>query len=816
MSLLLGLMVSFSQNAWAESDELVFGILRDGDTSAEQKRVDAYIRAIEELRGHFGPEVDIRIPIEYTQPPRGLEEKTIQEEQEAKLRSMLLVKELDYIIVSGPVGAKVVSEFGKSRTGLSKPVFAPSVYDAKLQQLSLTKDDGTSGIKNFHFIDIPYTFEHDLTAFSEIVPFSNLAVVVDEQVVQMLGKSLKQSLLRRFPQVRNIEILPVGSQAAPLISQLASLPETIEAIYITETYSMEEKQRKILIDNLNNLKKPTFSRLGKKDVEMGVFGGLMHQDTEELRVSFLQESIKDHYLDKVPLKDLPVSLNVYGNLMINIQTTASIGIALSWDVLAEARQINGRTGYGRFGVIEGVEEMSLTSVLDISNEHPLLRAEKDRGSVLEHDIGKNAAKKLPQLDLNIGGVVNDPDRADQSLNFLPWYNIHTGVQLRQTLYSPSAQSLIRISKERYRISVDEIQRKKQSLRLDFAYSYIQLCHAIAQENAHRDVLGRARNVYDIALRRSQNDTSLQVDVLQLDAELQQYRRRVLDAQARTRQMEIALNKVMWRSLALSVRIDPQDVTLEVPAKEALLMGYMKDPQSFPVFTKVLLERGNLSNLEMQEKRSQQEYKRFELEEAKSTVFDPTIGAYGGARWNLAQPYDERFDGDLLKDTIAQRDNLDWTAGVYLQLPIFDGAYKKHELSQKYAAVANENHQVKEAKRSMEAGIRQKLIDLNTWYRSIFFNKASEEKSFTGFQSILSDYERGKVDVGAVLSVQKIATNSHFEHIQSLYLFRLGFLSVLGDVGLLDYYSNQKVSKEIFDELDTVYRQNGFKIPSAMR
>ena len=79
--------------------------------------------------------------------------------------------------------------------------------------------------------------------------------------------------------------------------------------------------------------------------------------------------------------------------MINIQTTESIGVALSWDVLAEAQQINGRTGYGRIGMIGGAEDVTLASVLDVSDEHPLLRAEKESSALLEYGIKKNRQKK---------------------------------------------------------------------------------------------------------------------------------------------------------------------------------------------------------------------------------------------------------------------------------------------------------------------------------------------------------------------------------------------------------------------------------------
>ena len=815
MNTILGLIVSLSQNSLAAPDELVFGILRDGDTSAEQKRIDLYIQSIEGLEAHFGPEVQLRIPVEYRQPPRKTEEKTLLEEQEEKLKSLLSIKEIDYIIASGPVGAKLVSDYGKSRSGLSKPVFAPAVYDAQLQGLAREEDSASSGVDNFHFIDIPYTFENDLAVFADIVPFLELAIVVDEQVVQMLGKSLKKNLLQRFPQVRTIEILPVGDSAAPLISQLASLPETIEAIYITETYSMDEKERKLLVENLNKLKKPTFSRLGKKDVEMGVFGGLMSQDTEKMRNLFLQESIKKHYLDKTPMEDLPVHVNVYGNLMINIQTTESIGVALSWDVLAEAQQINGRTGYG-IGMIGGAEEVTLSSVLDVSNEHPLLRAEKESSALLEYGIKKEQAKSLPTLDASIGGFLNDPDRADQSLNLIPWYNLNTGVQVHQTLFSPRAQSAIRLSEEKYRFAAENLERRKDLLRQEFARAYIQLCYAFAKENGYREMLGRARNIYDIAVRRSKKDSKLQIDVLQLDAILQKYKKGVLDAQAQTRQMEIALNKVMWKPLERVVQVAQQDVELSVPAKEALLMKYMKDPQSFPVFTKALLERGKLFNTNIKNQKAQQEYKRIELDERKKTMFDPTIGAYGGARWNFAQPYDERFDSELLRDTISQRDNLDWTAGVYMQVPLFDGFYKKHDLSQKYAEVAQEKYLVQDAERTLESNVRQQLIELNTRYRSIMINKRAEERSFSGFDAVLSDYEQGRVGVSDVLSVHRIATDSYFSRIDSLFLFRAAFVSLLGDVGILDYYRDQKVSEELFDELNALYRQNGFTIPSRTR
>ena len=816
MSLLFGFIFSSLSVAWAQPDELVFGVLRDGDTPSEDVRVQELIQSIQDLGSVLGPEVEIRIPIEYTQPPRIVEGSDIQIEQRKKLETLLAAKDIDFIIASGPIGAKVVSEYGQSRMGLSKPVFAPIVYESTIQRLTTEMQKNKSGIKNFHFIDIPFSFENDLSAFSEIIPFSQLAVVVDEKVAASLGKTLKEEIMRRFPSIQKLEILPVGSSASPLIAQLASLPDTIQAIYITETYSMSDKERGVLINNLNNLKKPTFSRIGIKDVQKGVFSGLMHQDTNKLRLSFFQDSLVRHYLDKVPLEKLPVFLNVYGNLMINVRTSASIGVALSWDVLAEAMQISGKTGYGRFGVTEASEELGLSSVLSVPKDHPLLRAENDKVMLLEYEVGKASSYGLPQIDLAVGGVLRDQDRADQSLNLLPSYNLNTNIQVHQTLFSPSERRDVRLAQEKLQLSKGDVDQKREALRAVFAQHYIQLCAASAEENAYRELLGRIRNIYDIAKRRSYSDPSLRGDVLHLEAQLQQYKRRVLDAQANTRQMEILLNKVMWRQLELSVQLSEQDVRIEVPKKEQLLMSYMSEPQSFPIFSKVILQRGKKNNYELQLRKTAQNFKKTELEEVKNSQFDPTIGVYGSAQWNFLQPYDTRLDRDPLLGIITQRDNLDWTAGVYLNIPVFDGFYKKNELSQKYAEVANENHRFNQAERDLEATLRKRLIELNTKYRSIAFNKKSEETSKLGFEELLRQYEGGSVPLSAVTSVHAMANESYFSHIHSLFSFRLEFVSLLGELGLLDYYSEQKVSEELFNELDEVYRQNGFSIPSKVR
>ena len=83
MNLWFGLL--FSSAAFSAPDEIVFGILRDGDSSLEQVRVENYSKGLAELQTYLGASVGVRIPIEYMQPPRVLEGETLQVVQQKKL-----------------------------------------------------------------------------------------------------------------------------------------------------------------------------------------------------------------------------------------------------------------------------------------------------------------------------------------------------------------------------------------------------------------------------------------------------------------------------------------------------------------------------------------------------------------------------------------------------------------------------------------------------------------------------------------------------------------------------------------------------------
>ena len=441
-----------------------------------------------------------------------------------------------------------------------------------------------------------------------------------------------------------------------------------------------------------------------------------------------------------------------------------------------------------------------------------MRSETEKQSLLELEVAKNSSSTLPQVSLNAGGFLNDFDRADQSLNFLPWYNLNAGMRVDQKLFSATDQSTLRISQEKARIHAEDINLKREMLQLQFAQAYLRLCYAKIKENASRNLLGRVRNVYDVAKRLSTNNPKIEPDVLSLEAELQRYKNNVLNAQSYTRQVEIALNQAMWIPLDISIQVAESDLKEDVSLKELRLMEYMEEPKSFPLFSQVFLELGLESNSDLLLQRSKKYLSRMELEESRNNQLDPEVGAYAIARWNFLQASDERFEREAVSSIVQERDNFDWTAGVYMEVPIFDGFYKKNQISQKFGELVQEEKAYEAQKRTLESDIRKQLIELNTRYRGIAFNQKAEESALKSFEKMLLLYERGEVGLSDVLAVHSLANDSYFSYLDSLFAFRLAFVSSLGKLGMLDYYTDNSVSDKLFSELDRVYQSKGFRTP----
>ena len=124
------------------------------------------------------------------------------------------------------MGLLAASEVGQ-RPRLLKPVLAPFVVDAKLQGLPFA--NGRSGRKNFSYLTLPWSFDRDVAAFREIVPFDHLIVLGSKLYLEAVP-GLRQRVEESAKEVGvPITIIPVGQEVDVALAQL---PADAQAVYV--------------------------------------------------------------------------------------------------------------------------------------------------------------------------------------------------------------------------------------------------------------------------------------------------------------------------------------------------------------------------------------------------------------------------------------------------------------------------------------------------------------------------------------------------------------------------------------------------------
>jgi hypothetical protein len=131
----------------------IIGIVRDGP-AGRLPDITGIVK--EEILRVTAREFDVRFPAEMT-----IHGNWKIADIKKAVDTLLADPKVDLVITLGYLATNYVCHKGK----LPKPVVAPIVVDAKLQNLPLK--DGASGVKNLSYIDPFISFERDIRVFQE-------------------------------------------------------------------------------------------------------------------------------------------------------------------------------------------------------------------------------------------------------------------------------------------------------------------------------------------------------------------------------------------------------------------------------------------------------------------------------------------------------------------------------------------------------------------------------------------------------------------------------------------------------------------------
>ncbi len=760
------------------------GIVLDGPSEMNQRAISIYEKEIIAVtEGEF----DVRFPTD----------KIIQADWTAAsvgsaIDKLLSDPSVDILITLGVIGSIEVSE----RRNLNKPVIAPWIIDRELIGLPIN-EKGASGIKNLYYLARPITLSRDIEVFREIVPFNRLALLYMPIVTQLIPsiENLVQNIAREQGIV--IVTIPTGTS---IQSTLAAIPQDAQAVLITPLLQYTQDELGHLVDGLIERKLPSFSMLGRSEVERGVLAGLtpaQDLNREARRVALTVLSI----LLGEDAGSLPVEFPIQEQLTINMATARAIGFSPKWDVLTEADLIEEEPEVPE-------RRLTLDEAVDESVEVNLDLLAIDRFVAAgAQDIWLAIAQLLPQADISLDNTYIDEDRAEASLGILPQRSLSGRATVGQLIFDEPTWA--NVSVQRYLQRARELSRDQ--IRLDIiaatSIAYLNVLKAKTFEKIRKDNLNLSKSNLEIAKNRRDIGVASPSEVFRWESEISLDRIDVVDAVAQTENAKILVNRLLNHPQGEdfeTVEVGVDDPSLVV--SDPRLYPYVDNPRSFNVFIDFMVNEGLNQSPEIRNIDSQIAAQDRILKSTKRAFWLPSFSflgaitqrfASGGAGSDVTIPPDFPLQLETVDDT-------EWTVLLQARFPLFRGGAKIADYRQARETVSQLKFERDSTAEKVEENIRSALNNAGASFPSIRFARDAAEAARKNLDLVRDSYSRGVLSILDLLDAQNASLTADLNAATAVYDFLIDLMNVQRASGKFDFFTSQDERDEWFEELGDFY------------
>ena len=236
---------------------------------------------------------------------------------------------VDMVLALGVIATHEASQVAQ----LPKPVIGPFVIDAVLQGLPVR--NGRSGVSNLNYLASFNSFERDLKRFLEIVPIRKLALLVDSVIVGAFPL-IKEKVEKAAQENQvTISIVTIDSSTEKFLSRL---PADTEAVFVTPLFRQSAKEFDRLVAELIKRRLPSFSLVGRQEVERGIMASAA-LDTDSERLSRRVAINVHRILLGEDAGQLEVTFSQGQRLTINMATARAIDVWPSFSSAQPSRII---------------------------------------------------------------------------------------------------------------------------------------------------------------------------------------------------------------------------------------------------------------------------------------------------------------------------------------------------------------------------------------------------------------------------------------------------------------------------------------------
>lgn len=652
--------------------------------------------------------------------------------------------------------------------------------------------------------------------FKRLTNFKKTAILMNESFYKT-KRDWNDSLKSKLSGI-DFNVIPVNNDNIDDVVKNAS--SNYDAVVITPLFNLTEVKKHELIDKLNARKLPTFSTLGREDVNDGVLLGAGAYDLDRKIAEATSFNIKGALNGD---KSKPKQIQFYEDEIVymNQDTADLIGYNPHLRVLNNAEVISHKKPamYNLSAVFDTLDKQNL----DIERKKLLVKAAR-RASL------SAVLKYLPTLAINLGYQQYNHDYAESASLLLPEKTGVFQVGLEQVIYSPALVTNILVKKKMVDFSKQEQFLTEQNMGIDVALLYIETLMLENVIKSQKEDVKESRENLAIARVREKMGKCGKEEAFRWATQLRDNEQNLLEMTAELKNLKIAINKLLFQNqtsnfdLAELKASDPAFYTSEIN-----IIDFVSTPKTLEQFTQMLVDEAfrvapELAKLRAAKKMKEYEmamyYQKFILPDAKLNLTYTSLFNREFAKDTVVPAADMRNPANIVTNplngknylsgspiTLPPSEPTNLSLGVFAQWKPIEGGTKIAEIARLRAEIEELNRYEDEAKTSIEEHIRSTINKALAGYFSIEKNYKAMYTAGENYKMVQDMYLKGNVPISQMLDAQEAYLKSRVKAMNSQYVFFKELVWVQRGICAVDWSKATPESKAFIKHVKETLEQH---------
>ena len=778
--LLLLFVITFS--LWARPSYTI-AIVTDGPTDFNEDFEEQMKEEIDQL---LGRDFDVKFPEELRFDGQW-DYKNISNSVDKALNS----RQNSLVITLGTLS----SQIAVTKKSFKKPIIASTIINPKMQ--GAPYKNGTSNKRNLTYINGYFDIKDDIEVIKSIMGVEKVGVLINPNLYKNtphILKYIKQSFKKAGIKTQIISADP------DLNLIIDAIGDDVDFIYVTPLFQKNDEERRELYSALRLKELPSFSALGRDDVELGaLFGNVPASDNKRL-IRQIALQVQQISLGFKPSR-LAVGFKPYPALSLNSQTAKDVGFTPSWELISRSTILEADDSDSHYFSIEEIMDRAVGYNLSI------LQAEQQI-EVSSQNVEMADALFMPQINFKLEGKQIDEGRAVKSFGIFQETEVNGELTLRQNLYNQEQYANISINQEFMNATEHEVDHAKLEIALQSSLLYLKILKFKNRLEIQKSNLELSKNSLRSAVTKQDIGIGNQSDIYRWESKIANNKKDVLFTHAMIQKTQFTLNALL--NLPQKLPLNFEKVTMEDPVfltHDKKIRDYFENPAGFAVFEEFLVKEGRENSPKLHQFDALAKAKELVSEASAAALYSPEVYFQAGFRYKFLdnepgapasfQPNQTQIDVVENLDSFGQAE---YEVGVVATLPLYTGGYQTAERESAMAALLTAQSQQRDIENNVERDIRNALYQAKAAYLSIDLSHDAYIAANKNLEHMTAIYQQGNGDILHLLDAQNSTLRAALVENNTRYGFMADLLHLQRNIGQVNFNIEEDEREEWGDKI----------------